>query len=240
MKTRPYVLTIAGFDPSSGAGLTADVKTFEALKVYGLSVCTANTVQNDETFKDCHWVDMSIIKAQIDVLFDRFRIAYVKIGIVKNWEMLQEIIDFVLIKNQDIKIVLDPVLQASSGFNFNTKTENEDKFEQVLEKIFLITPNYNEIDQLFADKSIVETIDYIQSKTNLLLKGGHRKTQIGKDQLFVKSGENFTMNPKMKNISEKHGSGCVLSSAITAYLKPNYERNTFTIYFSGQNPRRTS
>jgi len=107
---------------------------------------------------------------------------------------------------------------SSSGFNFNTKTENEDKFEQVLEKIFLITPNYNEIDQLFADKSIVETIDYIQSKTNLLLKGGHRKTQIGKDQLFVKSGENFTMNPKMKNISEKHGSGCVLSSAITAYL----------------------
>jgi len=55
MKNRPYILTIAGFDPSGGAGLTADIKTFESLKCYGLAVCTANTVQNDTAFSACYW-----------------------------------------------------------------------------------------------------------------------------------------------------------------------------------------
>jgi len=190
---RPYVLTIAGFDPSNGAGLTADIKTFEALKTYGVSICTANTVQNDIDFKSCHWVDIGIVKNQLEVLFDRFKIQYVKIGIIQDWETLNEIIDFLLKKNPEIKIVLDPVL------------------------IYLLTPNYQEINKLFTDKTIKQTITHIQNKTNLFLKGGHREDHIGKDELFTKEAH-FVMNPKMKNISEKHGSGCVLSSAITAYL----------------------
>ena len=94
MKTRPNILTIAGFDPSNGAGLTADIKTFEALKCYGLAVCTANTVQNDIEFKDCHWISKSVIKKQIEVLFTQFKIDVVKIGIVENWKILSEIVDF--------------------------------------------------------------------------------------------------------------------------------------------------
>ncbi|WP_108807295.1 hydroxymethylpyrimidine/phosphomethylpyrimidine kinase [Aquimarina spinulae] len=222
MIKRPYILTIAGFDPSSGAGLTADIKTIEALKGYGLSVCTANTIQNDVEFKTCYWTDIDVIKSQVEILFDRFAIAYVKIGIVKNWEVLNAIIDVLLEKNNTIKIVLDPVLKSSSDFDFRSSNTNsldaENYFEKILDKIYLLTPNYDEIERLYKDKTIQETIAHIANKTNLFLKGGHRKEAIGKDELFTSEGKQFVLNPKRQNISEKHGSGCVLSSAITTHL----------------------
>ena len=93
MRKRPNILTIAGFDPSNGAGLTADVKTFETLKCYGLSVCTANTIQDDSEFKACHWMPVEVILDQIEVLFKRFQINYVKIGIVENWETLSLLVE---------------------------------------------------------------------------------------------------------------------------------------------------
>lgn len=229
MKKRPYILTIAGFDPSNGAGLTADIKTIEALKGYGLSACTANTIQNDVELMACQWIDFEIIKNQIELLFDRFTIDYVKIGIVQNWKVLNAIIDVLLEKNDAIKIVLDPVLKSSSDFDFHPSNKNlrdsdlgqdgiGNQFEEVLKKIYLLTPNYQEIEKLYTNKTIEETIIHIGSITNLFLKGGHRKEAVGKDELFTTSGKRFTFNPKRQNISEKHGSGCVLSSAITTYL----------------------
>ena len=226
MKKRPKILTIAGLDPSSGAGLTADIKTFEALKCYGLAVCTANTIQNDVEFDSCYWVDILIIKSQIELLFKQFSIDFVKIGIVRSWHVLDEIIDFLLIQNPTVKIIVDPVLRSSSAFNFhdvenNTEAKNlssDHYFDTILNKIYLLTPNYNEIRELYKDKDIEETIKYISEQTNILLKGGHLETAIGKDVLFTKEGMTFLLNPKMKNISEKHGSGCILSSAITAQL----------------------
>lgn len=220
MKTRPYILSIAGFDPSNGAGLTSDLKTNEALKCYGLSVCTANTIQNDIEMEACHWTPLDIIKSQITTLFDRFEIQYVKVGIVENWDILLEILSIILSKEPEAKIILDPVLQSSSKFHFHHSDDH--KLDAILEKIYLLTPNYNEIQQLYIDKNLEETITHIQSKTNLFLKGGHFEDAIGKDQLFLTNGKYFTLNPKHKNYSEKHGSGCVLSSAITSYLALGY------------------
>ncbi len=218
MKNRPNVISIAGFDPSSGAGLTADIKTFEALKCYGLSICTANTVQNDTEFKACYWNDIEVIKSQISILFSRFKIDFVKIGIIQNWSILNEIINFLLEQNRSIKIVLDPVLKSSSSFDFHNASKNIEVFNQILEKIHLLTPNFIEIEKLYNNKNIEETITYITSKTNLFLKGGHREDHIGVDQLCTMDGKQYVLNPKMKNISEKHGSGCILSSAIAAQL----------------------
>ncbi|MDY8135026.1 hydroxymethylpyrimidine/phosphomethylpyrimidine kinase [Aquimarina sp. 2201CG5-10] len=229
MKNRPYILTIAGFDPSNGAGLTADIKTIEALKGYGLSVCTANTVQNDVEFKACHWTAVEVIKSQIELLYDRFDIGVVKIGIVQDWKILNDIIDVLLKINPEVKIVLDPILRSSSDFDFhspNINSSNPDKnqnsteilFDEILEKIYLVTPNYQEIEKLYNGKSIEETIDHISAKTNMFLKGGHRKEDIGKDELFIKKGKRFLLNPKGQNISEKHGSGCVISSAIATNI----------------------
>ncbi len=216
MKNRPNILTIAGFDPSNGAGLTADIKTFEQLKCYGLAVCSANTIQNDITFAACLWTSLETIKSQIEVLFSRFTIDFVKIGIVENWDVLDELITLLLAKNPNIKIVVDPVLKSSSNFTFHNS--NVELLDQILNKIYLLTPNYEEIKELYPHKTIEETIQHISSKTNLFLKGGHRSEAIGVDQLFTKNGERYSFQPEEHNISEKHGSGCVLSSAITSYL----------------------
>lgn len=219
MKKRPKVLTIAGFDPSGGAGLVADTKTFENLKCYGLAVCTANTIQNDTDFKACYWTPITQIKEQITILFDRFEIDFVKIGIVENWSVLNEIVDFLHQKNPKVSIVVDPVLKSSSDFEFHTTGGSIDA---ILEKIYLITPNYDEIQVLYPNLSIEQAITHISQKTNLLLKGGHRLDKKGQDQLFTKTGNKFVFNPKQKNVSEKHGSGCVLSASITAYLAMDY------------------
>ncbi len=219
MKKRPKVLTIAGFDPSGGAGLVADTKTFENLKCYGLAVCTANTIQNDSTFKACYWTPITQIKEQITILFDRFEIDFVKIGIVENWQVLNEIVDFLRQNNPTIYIVVDPVLKSSSDFEFHT---TDGSIDAILEKIDLITPNYNEIHVLYPNLTVQEAADFIASKTNLFLKGGHRLDKKGQDKLFTKTGSKFVFNPKQKNVSEKHGSGCVLSASITAYIALGY------------------
>ncbi len=220
MKNRPNVLTIAGFDPSGGAGILADVKTLEMLKCYGLAVCTANTIQNDMSFESCIWIEEKFIKAQIKVLLDRFTIEIVKIGIIENWRLLNIVIDFLLEKNNKLKIILDPVISSSTHFEFHKSSVKnfENEFDKVLQKTYLVTPNYNEITALYSNKTLEESIEYISSKTNLFLKGGHKKEAIGVDELFTVERESFVFNPKGKNISEKHGSGCVLSSAIAGYL----------------------
>ncbi len=222
MKQRPYILTIAGFDPSNGAGLTADIKTFEQLKCYGLSVCTANTIQNDKEFFKCDWIALDTIMEQIQVLFDRFSITTVKIGIVEDWQKLSTIIDTLLQLNPDAKIVLDPVLKSSTGFVFQNDFSETD-FDKILEKIYLITPNYQEIQNLYQDKTIEETIHHIQSKTHVFLKGGHHPEKIGVDYLYTNEGKIHPFNPKKGiKIFEKHGSGCVLSSAIASHIALKY------------------
>ena len=92
MTDENYILTIAGFDPTNGAGLTSDLKTFQAHGLYGLSVCTAVTVQNTSEFNTSHWLETEVILDQIKILFKEFKIDVVKIGIVQNWEVLSLII----------------------------------------------------------------------------------------------------------------------------------------------------
>lgn len=240
MKKRPYILTIAGLDPSSGAGLTADIKTFETLKCYGLSVCTANTVQNDIDFEACHWMSSDVILEQLNIVFKQFQIDYVKIGIVENWNVLSLIVGELLELNPKIKIVLDPVLSSSSKFDFhNSNTEILDK---LFSKIYMLTPNYNEIKQLYPELELQDAIKHISSKTNLFLKGGHHPDKLGKDELFTLNGQGYHLNPKLSDCTEKHGSGCVLSSAITSYLalgfpllKASYRGKRYTEKFLSSN-----
>ncbi len=218
MKNNNYILTIAGFDPSSGAGLTADIKTFEAHDLYGLSVCTAVTVQNDVAFKKCVWIDEAIILEQIETLFERFSITVVKIGIIESWERLLVIIEKLKTLNPTIQIILDPVLKASAGFDFHTK-QNVSILEKVLEACYFITPNYDEIKALFPDKTIEETIGFISEKTNIYLKGGHRTDKKGWDEVYYNKLVQLNIPPIAESVYEKHGSGCVLSATLASNLK---------------------
>ena len=208
-------MTIAGHDPSAGAGLTADIKTFDAFGLYGLSVCTAVTVQNDVDFKASHWVDVAIILEQIETLFERFQIDVVKIGIVESWDVLELIISTLKQLKADIKIVLDPVLKASAGFQFHE--DNQVLFD-LLKEIYIMTPNFDELKILSENDKLDMTIDRLTKHTNVYLKGGHRTDKLGLDEVFTREGDHFQIAPKTTTVFQKHGSGCVLSSALAAGL----------------------
>src|SRR3954471_22082493 len=102
---RPNVLTIAGFDPSGGAGVLADCKTFEQHAVYGLAVCTAWTVQTDDSFLNIHWLSAEQIIEQLQPLMNKFVVSACKIGIIDSLESLLEVIVFLKESNPAIQIV---------------------------------------------------------------------------------------------------------------------------------------
>src|SRR6478609_9522229 len=102
-----HLLSIAGFDPSGGAGILADIKTFEGNKVHGLGVCTSITYQNDKEFDGLNWLDKDQIKNQIDVLAKRFRFDWIKIGLIENLSMLNKLVDYLLHINPNAKIIWD-------------------------------------------------------------------------------------------------------------------------------------
>ncbi|TYA70090.1 hydroxymethylpyrimidine/phosphomethylpyrimidine kinase [Seonamhaeicola marinus] len=217
MKNNKYIVTIAGHDPSGGAGLTSDIKTFEAHGLHGLSVCSAITVQNDIDFKECIWTDTRVIIAQLETLFERFEISTIKIGIIQSWEALSEVLNKLHALNAEIKIILDPIIKATAGFDFHS-TENQDLLDSIWNKCFLITPNYEEIKLLYPEKDINETIEHISEKTNVYLKGGHRTDKKGWDVLCHNRIIQTNIEPKARRVFEKHGSGCVLSSSLASNI----------------------
>lgn len=217
MNNHKYILSIAGLDPSSGAGITSDIKTFEAHSFYGLSVCTGVTVQNDIDFKQCEWISKEIILSQIETLFERFEIKIVKIGIVQSWETLSLILDKLHVLNSEIQIIFDPIIKASAGFDFHTE-ESQDLLNKIWKQCFIITPNYDEIQLLYPNLDIEDTLEHIAGSTNIYLKGGHREDKKGWDELYHSGIVMVNIPPNVEEISEKHGSGCVLSSSLACNI----------------------
>ncbi|HXB40872.1 MAG TPA: hydroxymethylpyrimidine/phosphomethylpyrimidine kinase [Bacteroidia bacterium] len=214
---RKYVLSIAGFDPSGGAGVLADIKTFEANKVKGLAVISANTFQNDNEFKDVDWIPVEKIIEQIEILRKRFTFEYVKIGLIESLQILDKVVSHLTSHISNLKLIWDPILKASAGFEFHKQIDFS-LLEGTLSKIYLITPNIPEVLLLGKSKSAEENAKYLSGFCHVFLKGGHNEKKTGYDTLFLKEGKSFSFRPKGKNMTEKHGSGCVLSSAITANL----------------------
>lgn len=217
---RNAILTIAGFDPSGGAGILADIKTFEQHKCIGMAVQTANTIQTEDEFLSVNWIDEKIVIKQLETLLSKYKFKYTKIGLIPNLEFLQKVMDILKSHNPKTKIIWDPILSASAGFGFN---HDLSELETILEQVYLITPNWNEIKELSNKDDAIEGAKQLSKFTKVFLKGGHNETNLGKDYLF--EGENQkSFNPKktVKPIFPKHGSGCVLSSAITANLQQGY------------------
>ncbi|MGZ3862397.1 MAG: hydroxymethylpyrimidine/phosphomethylpyrimidine kinase [Bacteroidia bacterium] len=214
---RKYALSIAGYDPSGGAGLLADIKTFESNKVYGLGVITANTFQNDSEFKSVDWIPFEKIVGQIEMLKAKFSFEYVKIGLIESLAVLDKIILYLLSHAPDIKIVWDPILKASAGFEFHSSPDRK-LLKSICERSYLITPNVPEAVLLGDKKDAVENAKALSQYCNVYLKGGHSEKKVGYDTLFLREGKQFSFRPKEKGVHPKHGSGCVLSSAITSNL----------------------
>ena len=218
-ENRPFVLSIAGFDPSGGAGVLADIKTFEQHQATGFAITTANTIQTENEFFDIQWTDISFVISSIEILFQKYKISAVKIGIVPNLHYLNRILSTIKLISPATKIVWDPVLKSTSKFEFMSIEDRLD-LNKILSKIDLITPNYNEIEILFPGFIQHQLRMQDEVSTAIFLKGGHNPLAIGTDRLFLKN-EISDLLPSEKKCFEKHGSGCVLSAAIASNLALN-------------------
>lgn len=211
-RQRSICLTIAGFDPCGGAGLLADIKTFEQLKLQGMSVCTANTIQTENEFHSVNWINQDIIIDQLNTILQKYEIEFVKIGLIESVDFLNRIVE--ILRAHKVKtIVWDPIFSASAGFEFHSE---ENEFRNILSKIDIVTPNWNEFKTLFKCAYSNE----FKSENTVYLKGGHREDKLGYDTIIHPKGK-FNLKPKGVG-KAKHGSGCMLSAALLGYLCKGY------------------
>jgi hydroxymethylpyrimidine/phosphomethylpyrimidine kinase len=223
-ETNHCVLSIAGFDPSGGAGILADIKTFEAHKVRGMGVLSALTIQNDSTFENLVWLDSDDILKQIRILTKKFLFPVVKIGLIEDLETLKIIITECKHSLPECSIIWDPIVKASAGFGFHNYFKGSHLFP-VLEDCYLITPNINEAIFLTGITNPMQAAKELSKYCNVLLKGGHNRETPGTDYLFSR-GMVETINPVLSEIYPKHGSGCVLSASIASNLVMGHDLKT--------------
>ena len=234
MKNMKNVLSIAGSDCSAGAGIQADLKTFVANGVYGMTVITSLTAQNPQKVKMLEDVSIEMLEKQIEAIFDVMEVSAVKIGMLNSKEN-GEVIYEKLLKYKAKNIVLDPVMIATSG-NSLIKDETKDFLVNKLFKIVdIITPNLDEtkeIVKIILNNENIENIDSIEKMKNygkviadftkkwVLIKGGHLSNSavdilMNKDEIYILEGEKISSN-------NTHGTGCSLSSAIASNLAKSY------------------
>jgi hydroxymethylpyrimidine/phosphomethylpyrimidine kinase len=213
---RPYVLTIAGFDPSSGAGISADIKTFEQLRVYGLAICTGYTLQSEDHFESLEWRKSDDVRKELAYILSKYEISAVKFGIVPSVDWITELAGMIRWKYKNCAIVADPVWRSSTGKIFADFSDPA-ALKQMLGNVTLITPNKEEIIQMARGGNAFEFAKELSAYTDVLLKGGHDTENPGRD-LYFNSDLHWELGPSIPDVFPKHGSGCVLSAAITSYL----------------------
>lgn len=217
---RPVALTVAGFDPSGGAGVLADIKTFEASKVYGVAANTCITIQNDVNFDSLKWMQPDNIIETLSLLSQRYNVRAAKLGMHKSIQDVLFHVDLLREFWPDVKIVWDPVLKSSSGYDLKMKIERA-MLEKVLRRVTLITPNLPELERLRAAGG-----GNLPFECLYLVKGGHAGGSNSSDLLFSGGRLIRTFSGKRLPGAEKHGSGCVMSAAITAGLAKGQGMNT--------------
>lgn len=223
-KARPYVLTVAGFDPSGGAGILADIKTFEQNGVYGLAICTATTLQTEDEFISAKWTNVDELHAHIRKMLEQYPVAAMKTGIMPSLKALHDVIVFANENKPGIKIVVDPIIKSTTGFGFMTEIDRN-TLEVILNNINLITPNYHEAKKLTRLDNIEEASEYLSRFCNVIIKGGHNSDEPGVDMLYTKD-RTVKILPGNAKVYPKHGSGCVFSAAVTANLAKGIEIET--------------
>lgn len=221
-------LTIAGSDCCSGAGIQADIKTMSALGVYAASVITAITVQDTRKVYSVCAVQPQIVAEQIRCVIEDLSPQYAKIGMINDEATITAICD-VLDSYPIPHLIVDPIMVSSSGMLLMQKEALETFCNRLLPKSYLLTPNIPEAE-ILADMSIHSSDDIreasrrIMNKTHqsTLIKGGHLINEKKTDYLFYKSPDKsvkeYTFSRDMVHTRNTHGTGCTLSSAITAYL----------------------
>ena len=224
--SQPVALTIAGSDPSGGAGVQADLKTFAAHDVYGASVISVITAQNAARFA-LFPVPAAFLAAQIEVVFEAFDLRAIKIGMLGGGEQVRTVIDGLHRYNGERKIpvVLDPVIRASNGGLGLDEGALALLREALLPLCTLIKPNLYEAANLLDEKPAGD-ISQMRAQAqrlsarhglSVLLSGGHLPGSEAVD-ILSHAGEIHRFSRKKCGVADVHGTGCALTSAIAAQL----------------------
>jgi len=229
MSRPPVALTIAGSDPSGGAGIQADLKTFSALGAYGTSVITALTAQNTQGVSGVHVVPAEFVTQQLETLVADVRINVVKIGMLANAAIVLAVRDFLRRHDQIEWVVLDPVMIATSGDRL-LDDDAVQAMRDLMPLASLITPNIAEAAALLNTRAARSVADMrLQAMAlqelgarRVLIKGGHLdddpEAKEAIDLLLDVDGEALLRAPRVDTLNT-HGTGCTLSSALAA-LRP--------------------
>ncbi len=214
------VLSIAGSDPSGGAGIQGDLKTFAALGCYGMAVITSLTAQNTLGVRAVIDVPERFVKDQTAAIFDDIDVGAVKIGMLSNADIITSVADC-LEEYKPPNIVLDPVMVASSGDILMDCDAIDALKERLIPLVDVITPNIPEAEKL-SRKSVIDMEGAARGLLGfgskaVLLKGGHLKGAVVRDVLAYGEVSQVFEAPRI-DTQNTHGTGCTLSSAIAGYL----------------------
>ncbi len=220
------VLTIAGLDPSGGAGILADVKAMSACGTYGMAVVAALTAQNTCGVSGWQPVAPDFVRAQIDAIFEDIRVDAVKIGMLGTPEVIDAVAE-ALERHRPPFVVLDPVMVAKGGDRLLAKEAESALCERLLPLTTVITPNLPEAAVLAGEAEIRERGEMPALARKLLerlapdawvyLKGGHL-TESESPDLLLSRETSLTFEAPRISTKNTHGTGCTLSAAIAAQL----------------------
>ncbi|QIL20393.1 bifunctional hydroxymethylpyrimidine kinase/phosphomethylpyrimidine kinase [Thermomonas sp. HDW16] len=218
------VLTIAGSDSGGGAGIQADLKTFAAHGVHGLSAVAALTAQHTRGVTAVHVPDVDFLRAQLDACFEDFRIGAVKIGMLATAEVIDAVAG-ALEQHRPPFVVLDPVMVATSGAKLLQDDALHALRTRLLPLASIVTPNIPEAELLLghtiaddaaAESTLAEFVDDLGANA-VLLKGGHLPaTDWVIDRYW--DGDSIAQYAHERLAIDAHGTGCTLASAIAANL----------------------
>ena len=220
-------LSIAGSDPSGGAGIQADLKTFSALGVYGTAVITALTAQNTRGVTGVHPVPANFVLQQLETLVDDVRIDAIKIGMLANRDIIEAVTDF-LRRHRFEHVVLDPVMVATSG-DVLLAQESVEAIRCLIPLASVVTPNLPEA-AILLNAPIANDIETMREQAHeihqrwgvrALVKGGHLNSKEEALDVFVGPDGEITLSGPRIDTVNTHGTGCTLSSALTA-LRPSH------------------
>ena len=233
MPSTPIALTIAGSDSGGGAGIQADLKTFSALKAYGCSVITALTAQNTLGVQGIFDVTPAFVQQQLDSVFSDLKVTAVKIGMLSQ----PDVIDVVVQAISQFKpehLVVDPVMVATSGDVLLQEDAIDSLRSTLIPKATLITPNLPEAAVLL-DRPCPQSMEAMEAMVEplmglgagaVLLKGGHLAAPEGNAVDLFHDGKTLhTLQSPWVATPNTHGTGCTLSSAVTALLARGFPLN---------------
>jgi hydroxymethylpyrimidine/phosphomethylpyrimidine kinase len=221
-QTPPVVLTIAGFDPSSGAGATADIKTIAAHGCYGVAALTALTVQSTSGVKHTQPVDIALLRESLEELNQDAKISAVHIGMLGTAAVASAVADFLQFAQLPC-IVLDTIVRSSSGATLLDNAGVDALADQLLPLASVITPNAQEaavltgaaVDSVEAMKQAAQQLKEMGAKA-VVVTGGHISPTV--DVLLSANGDLQTFKSEKLDTNYTHGTGCAFSTSIACNL----------------------